>query len=134
MNLIDKLYSQKIIDFFSGICPILVFLCSHLLLVNFKKQSHYFFFSCVYEMYWIYNCIIYTAASFLYSSMSLSGMLIGCMNALDQLKVEGIVDVFQIVRRIKIVDSQFVDCVVSDTLTRDNVNSANGADNYFIKS
>ena len=45
-------------------------------------------------------------------------MFIACMNALDQLKVEGVVDIFQIVRRIKITKPDFVETVVSTLLTK----------------
>ena len=45
-------------------------------------------------------------------------MLIACMNALDQLKVEGVVDTFQIVRRIKITMPDFVEPVVRFLLTK----------------
>ena len=54
--------------------------------------------------------------SFLYRNASLGGMFIACMNALDQLKVEGGVDIFQIVRRIKISQSEFVGNAVSVNL------------------
>ena len=56
---------------------------------------------------------IYLIFLFLYRNPSVGGMFIACMNALDQLKVEGGVDIFQIVRRIKISQSEFVDNAVS---------------------
>ena len=40
------------------------------------------------------------------------------MNALDQLKVEGAVDIFQIVRRIKITMPDFVETEVSYLLVK----------------
>ena len=46
-------------------------------------------------------------------------MFIACMNALDQLKVEeGVVDIFQIIRHIKITMLDFVESVVSFLLTK----------------
>ena len=36
-----------------------------------------------------------------------------CMNAFDQLKAEQAVDIFQIVRRLKLVRPQFVETMVS---------------------
>ena len=45
-------------------------------------------------------------------------MFVACMNVLDQLKVEGVVDIFQVVRRIKITMPDFVESVVSFLLTK----------------
>ena len=45
-------------------------------------------------------------------------MFIACMNALDQLKVEGVVDIFQIARCIKITMPGFVESVESFLLTK----------------
>ena len=45
-------------------------------------------------------------------------MFIACMNVLDQLKVEGVVDIIQVVRRIKITMPDFVESVVSFLLTK----------------
>ena len=59
---------------------------------------------------WEYIHLIFL---FLYRNPSLGGMFTACMNALDQLKVEGGVNIFQIVRRIKISRSEFVNNVVS---------------------
>ena len=42
-----------------------------------------------------------------------SGTFIACMNAFDQLKAEQAVDIFQIVRRLKLVKPQFVETMVS---------------------
>ena len=42
-----------------------------------------------------------------------SGTFIACMNAFDQLKAEQAVDIFQIVRRLKLVRPQFVETMVS---------------------
>ena len=42
-----------------------------------------------------------------------SGTFIACMNAFGQLKAEQAVDIFQIVRRLKLVRPQFVETMVS---------------------
>ena len=44
------------------------------------------------------------------------GTFIACMNALQQLKIEGGVDIFQIVRRLKISKAQFVESTVSSVV------------------
>ena len=41
-----------------------------------------------------------------------SGTFIACMNALDQVKIEQATDIFQIVRRLKLVRPQFVETLV----------------------